>query len=140
MKNITTTCIRALVLSSLLATAGFASAQSTQVTTTTTSQGTISSFSPTTMTVRTVSSPAPVAYAFDKTTTYVDEDGNPVSVETVKSGAPVTVFYTQDGDRMVASKVVVRRTITTTSPTPAPAPEVIEKKTSTTTTTTTGQP
>ena len=135
MKNITTTCLRAVVLSGVLASAGFVSAQTAQVVTTTTStQGTVSSFTPTAMTVRTVSSTSPVSYTFDKTTTYVDENGNPVSVETVRSGAPVTVFYTQDGDRMVASKVIVRRTITTTSP--APAPGVIEKKTTTTTTTT----
>ncbi len=48
--------------------------------------------------VVTTSSPAPVRYNFTKTTTYVDENGNPVSVETVKSGAPVTVYYSGDGD------------------------------------------
>ncbi len=83
--------------------------------------------------MRTTTSSSPISYTFSKTTTYVDQDGNPVSVDVVKSGMPVTVYYTQDGDRMVASKVVVRRTTTTDT-----APAVIEKKT-TTTTTTSGQ-
>jgi hypothetical protein len=63
----------------------------------------------------------------------VDENGNPVSVDVVKSGVPVTVYYTQDGDRMIASKVVVRKIVSTD----AAAPAVIEKKTTTTTTTST---
>jgi hypothetical protein len=137
----------AVTLAALLASAGFADAQ-TSVTTTTTSAGTVANFNPQVMTIRTVSSPTPVSYTFSRTTTYVDENGNPVSRETVTSGAPVTVYYSQDGDRMIASKVVVRKSVTTdTTPTEAPtvtttppvAPQVIEthKTTSTTTTTTT---
>jgi predicted phage tail protein len=133
MKKLTNNCIRAVVLGGLLATAGLATAQVTSATTTTstTSAGTVSTFSPDAITVRTTTSANPVSYTFSKTTTYVDENGNPVSVETVKSGAPVTVFYTQDGDRMVASKVIVRKTVTSDAMAP-----VIEKKTTTTTTTT----
>jgi predicted phage tail protein len=135
MKNITTSCFRAVTFGALLATASLANAQTvtTQSTTMTTSAGTVSAFSPDAITVQTDSAPAPVSYSFTKTTTYVDENGNPVSVDVVKSGAPVTVFYTQDGDRMVASKVVVRK-ITTTDPS-----AVIEKKTTTTTTTSPAQ-
>ncbi len=91
----------------------------------------MSQFSPDAITVQSATS-APVSYSFSKTTTYVDENGNPVSVDVVKSGIPVTVYYTQDGDRMIASKVVVRRTETT-------APIVEEKKTTTTTTSSSGQ-
>lgn len=87
-------------------------------TTTTTSAGTISQLSPDTIEVRTMPSAAPVSYSYTKTTTYVDENGNPVSMETVKSGLPVTVYYSQNGDKMVATKVVVRKTTTTTSPSP----------------------
>jgi hypothetical protein len=54
-----------------------------------------------------------MSYSSTKTTTYVDETGAPVSVETVKSGLPVTVYYTSEGDRMIANKVVVRKTTTT---------------------------
>jgi hypothetical protein len=58
----------------------------------------------------------------------VDEDGVPVSIETVKSGVPVTVEYTRIGDRLIANRVIVRRTV-------LPNGTIIEKKTTTTTTT-----
>jgi hypothetical protein len=117
-----------------LATAPAALAQVTSETTTTSTSynGTVNTFGPDVITVQSDSSAAPVSYSYSKTTTYVDENGNPVSVETVKSGAPVTVFYTQDGDRMIASKVVVHR--------PIDDGTVIEKKTTSTTTTTSPAP
>ncbi len=87
-------------------------------TSTTTSAGTVSQFSPDTIVVKTTTSADPISYSYSKTTTYVDENGNAVSSETVKSGAPVTVYYTQDGDKMVATKVVVRKTTTTTTTAP----------------------
>jgi hypothetical protein len=133
MKNNRRNSIKAAVFCGLLATAGFASAQTETTTTSssTTSAGTVSAFSPDVITVRTDSTSAPTTYSYSKTTTYVDENGNPVSVDVVRSGAPVTVYYTRDGDRMIASKVVVRRVESTD----AAAPAVIEKKTTTTTTT-----
>ena len=97
--------------------------------TTTTSAGTISEFSPQSIVVKTEDSAAPVHYTYSKSTTYVDENGNAVSMETVKSGLPVTVYYVKDGDNLVASKVIVRRTVI------APANNVQESKTTTTTTT-----
>jgi len=97
--------------------------------TTTTTAGTISEFSPQTIVVNTENSAEPVHYTYSKSTTYVDESGNPVSMETVKSGLPVTVYYVKDGDNLVASKVIVRRTVI------APANNVQESKTTTTTTT-----
>ncbi len=100
-------------------------------TTTTNAAGTISEFSPETIVIRSETSPEPMRYSYTKTTTYVDEAGAPVTMETVKSGLPVTVYYTKVGDRMVANRVVVRKT---TVVTPA-APAIIEKKTTTTTTT-----
>ncbi|MCE0482780.1 MAG: hypothetical protein LV479_00915 [Methylacidiphilales bacterium] len=131
----------AAVLAGLFATASLASAQDGTTTTTTsstTSAGTVSDFGPDVITVKSTTSPSPISYSYSKTTTYVDQFGNPVSVETVKSGMPVTVYYTQDGDRMVASKVVVRRTTTSSDEVPAPSVEET-RKTSTTTTTTGGQ-
>src|ERR1019366_5289461 len=83
--------------------------KTTSTTTTTTSAGTISQFSPKTIVIKTETSPDPVSYSYTKTTTYVDETGAPVSIKTVKSGLPVTVYYVKDGDKMVASKVVVRK-------------------------------
>ena len=100
--------------------------------TTTTSAGTISEFSPQTIVIKTETSPDPVRYTYTKSTTYVDENGSPVSIETVKSGLPVTVYYIKNGDQMIVSKVIVRKAVTIV---PA-APAIEEKKTSTTTTTT----
>lgn len=105
------------------------SGQGSVQTTTTTSAGTISEFSPQTIIVKTENSVEPVRYTYSKTTTYVDEAGNPVSMETVKSGLPVTVYYVKDGDNLVASKVVVKRTVI------EPETHVQESKTTTTTTT-----
>lgn len=89
----------------------FAQTPVKETTTTTRTLGTISEFGEDTIIVRSETSPAPLRYSYTKTTTYVDEDGTPVSIKTVKSGLPVTVYYTKDGDRMIATKVIVRKTI-----------------------------
>ncbi len=97
----------------------------TRSTMTTTSSGTVSEWKPNAVAVKVDTSPAPIQYTFTKTTTYVDQFGNPVSVETVRSGAPVTVYYERQGDALVADKVVVRRSVTTTTdgvPPPIEAP------------------
>ena len=90
--------------------------------------GTITEFGPQRIILRTESSPKPLPYTYTKTTTYVDESGAPVSLQTVKSGLPVTVYYTQVGDTLVASKVIVRKAVV------VPAPVIETKKTTTTTT------
>jgi len=95
----------------ILAAANVASAQVASVTTSTTTAGTVRDFSPSTFTVTSSSSPLPIRYNYTKTTTYVDENGNPVSVSTVHSGAPVTVYFDRDGDQMIARKVVVRKSV-----------------------------
>lgn len=101
--------------------------------TTTTSGGTITEFTPgSAISVRTESASAPVRYVVGDSVTYVDEAGAPVSAEIIKSGVPVTVHYVKEGDRMVARRVVVKKTTTTSS-----APVVEERRSSTTTTTTT---
>jgi hypothetical protein len=98
---------------------------------TTTTTGTINEFGENRLVIRTESSAEPVRYRFTKTTTYVDEAGNPVSMKLVKSGLPVTVYYSKDADGLVATKVVVKKTTTTPS-------GRVEKTTKTTTTTSTG--
>ena len=86
----------------------------TTTTTTTQSSGTVSEFGPDSIVIRTTQSAAPSTYEYTETTTYVDEAGNPVDAETVvKSGVPVTVFFNKSGDKMVATKVVVKKTTTT---------------------------
>ena len=97
--------------------------------TTTSSSGTFSSITPKTIVIQTTTTPEPTPYTFSKTTTYVDENGDAVAIDTVKSGEPMTVYYTQDGDARVASKVVVKRSVTTDSM----GTKVEEKKTTVTT-------
>ncbi len=123
--------IGAALMGLMLSTVGTTFAQTTvqETSSTTTTMGTISEFGPETIVVRTETSPEPVRYIYSKTTTYVDETGAPVSMETVKSGLPVTVHYVMDGERMVASRVIVRKAA-------AAVPAVTEEKTTTTTTTT----
>jgi hypothetical protein len=99
-------------------------APGTVQTTTTNAAGTVSAFDPQVITVRTEGGAEPIRYRYTKSTTYVDENGNPVSIETVKTGMPVTVYYEKQGDEMIARRVIVR-----------PAGEVIEHKKTTTTTT-----
>ncbi len=55
----------------------------------------------------------------------------PADAQNPRLSLPVTVYYTKVGDRLVASRAVVRKTTTVTPASPA----IIEKKTSTTTTT-----
>jgi hypothetical protein len=126
----------AVLLGMTLATTNFALAQTAvkEVTTTITTAGTISEFGPKTIIVRSETSPDPVRYTYSKTTTYVDEAGEPVSIKTVKSGLPVTVYYTKVGDTMVATKVVVMKAAAKAVPA---EPTVETKKITTTTTTTT---
>jgi len=83
----------------------------TTTTTTTTSSGVISQFGPGTIVVKTTTSTDPVSYTYTKTTTYVDETGKPVSIETVKAGLPVTVYYDKAGSKMVATRVVVTKAV-----------------------------
>ena len=130
MKNIFRKSMGALLLSGSLLAANALLAQTAVVEqTTTTSAGTISEFSPTAIMIRSEASASPVSYSYSKTTTYVDETGAPVSIETVKSGLPVTVYYTTVGGQMVASKVIVKKAVV------VPAAPVIEQKKTTTTTT-----
>ncbi len=125
MKNIISKSIGAVVLTGVLFTVNGGIAQSadmisttttagaTSAMGTTTSMGTISEFGPDRIIIRSETSPDPIRYTSSKTTTYVDENGKAVSVETVKSGVPVTVYYTKTGDGMVADKVIVRKVTTT---------------------------
>jgi hypothetical protein len=121
-----TKCLFAAFIGSSFVPAPAAFAEPVEITKTTTTTGTVSEFGPGRIVIRVESEKLPHGYTFTKTTTYVDENGAPVSVETVKSGLPVTVYYTREGDRMNAIKVIVHKL--------KPAPGVvIEKKTTTVT-------
>jgi len=72
--------------------------------------GTVTEYSPDKILVRSAATAEPVSYAYTKTTTYVDENGSPISIQQI-SGKPVTVYYTREGDRLVASRVIVRNRV-----------------------------
>ena len=97
------------------------------------SAGTITEVSPGILVIEQPgASPTPVRYVNNKTTNYVDQNGEPVPPEMVKSGTPVKVFYTKVGDTLVASKVEVHRG----GGTDLPKPPVVEEAGTTTTRTT----
>ena len=121
--------LASIALFGALAFANGAFAQTTTTETTTSTSGVFSAFTPKTIVIKTTTTPDPVPYTYTKTTTYVDENGNPGSIDTVKSGEPMTVYYTQEGDARVASKVVIKRSVTTDST----GKQVEEKKTTVTT-------
>jgi len=89
--------------------------------TTTTYSGTVSEVSPSSSTI-VLKSDSPrqvVEYVYNDKTEWLDSAGNRVTVEKVKH-QPVTIYYKQDGDQMVVTKVVTQK------------PRVIEKETTTT--------
>ena len=133
MKNSFNTSIRAFLFTGTLITAHLAPAQVVEQveTKTTTSLGTISEFGPERILIKTEESAEPIRYSYSKTTTYVDEEGNPVSVKTIKSGLPVTIYYSRVGDTMVATKVLVRKAVAV--PAPAATPEIVGTTETTTT-------
>lgn len=117
MKNKTNILRGIAIMGALLFAVNLAPAQtsSSSSTTTTTTDGTVSQFGPDTIVVKSTTSTDPLTYSYSKTTVYVDENGKAVASETIKSGAPVTVYYDRDGNKMMATKVVVRKTTTTTT-------------------------
>lgn len=72
--------------------------------------GTISRLRPGTFVVKTTISSDRISYSYT-TTIYGDEDGKPVSSETRKAGLPVTAYYDRNGNKTVATKVVVTRAV-----------------------------
>ena len=72
--------------------------------------GTVTEFAPDTVILQQKEIAAPVRYSFAKTVEYVDEAGNPVTREVVKTGVPVTVRYIKEGDRMLVNRVIVHKT------------------------------
>ena len=105
----------------LLAVAAAATADVVEkrTTETTTYKGTVTDIDPSTSTIilRSESPSEPTRYTFTKKTTFVDSAGNTITTEQLR-GSPVTVYSTQEGDRVVVNKVIVTR----------PAGGVIERK------------
>jgi hypothetical protein len=123
----------------LLALGCFWSSQAFAQTTTsvTTTNGAFTEYVPgsETMVVRSEAATSPLRYTVTKQTTIVDETGAPVAIERISPGSQLSIQYTGLGDRLVASRVVVRRAATaTTAVTSVPA--VTGQQSNTTTTTT----
>src|SRR6266487_2746358 len=98
-----------------------------QETTTITSVGTIAAAPASDyLSFRTSTTAAPVKYYYTKSTTIVDPTGRTVEWSAIRPDMPATVYYVNEGDRMIVRKVVLTK----------PVSEVIEKKETTTTTTT----
>jgi hypothetical protein len=77
------------------------------------------------MTVRTSTSTQPTTYYYTPQTVVVDPTGATVQISALRPDMPVTYTYTQDGNRMIVTKVTLQQPIT-----------YYEKKETTTTTTT----
>lgn len=117
MKTMIRKSIWAILFTGTLITADIALAQGVEVTKTTTTEGTVSEFGPLSIFIKTKPGLVPVRHIFSKSMNYVDEEGNPVDVTTMRSGLPVTVYYTKVGDTLIASKIMVRKTETAPSQT-----------------------
>jgi hypothetical protein len=93
---------------------------------TTTASGTITTYTPGTdyITFRAGTTGTPVRYYYTKDTAILDPAGQTVTWSAVRPDLPATVYYVQEGDRMIVRKIVLSK------------PSVIEKETTTTTTTT----
>jgi thiol:disulfide interchange protein len=105
-------------------------------TTVTTTNGAFTEYVPgsETMVVRSETGTSPLRYSVTKQTTIVDETGAPVAIDRISPGSQLSIQYTGSGDRLVASRVVVRpATTATTAVTSVP---VTGQETNTTTTTT----
>src|SRR5439155_10559315 len=106
-------------------------------TTVTTTNGAFTEYVPgsETMVVRGETETSPLRYSVTKQTTIVDEAGAPVAIDRISPGSQLSIQYTGSGDRLVASRVVVRRAATATTALTS-VPGVTGQQTNTTTTTT----
>jgi len=78
---------------------------------------------------------SPLRYSVTKQTTIVDETGAPVAIDRISPGSQLSIQYTGSGDRLIASRVVVRRAAAaTTAVTSVPAGTGQQTNTTTTTT------
>jgi len=119
----------ALLAAGICACCADARGQATKTVTTT--KGAFTQYVPSseTLVVRTDTDPTPLQYVITKETTVVDESGAPVAINQIALGVPLSVQYTSNGDRLVASRVIVQRT-----PIAATVPGVSQQRITTTTT------
>lgn len=94
--------------------------EESQKTTTIVHSGTVRTFDPEYLIVQEEGQAHPVRYQYSKTTTWVNEAGEPVAADLVKAGLPVRVKHSRRGDAFFADQVVI------VTATPAPAPAIKE--------------
>ena len=82
--------------------------QETTTEKTTTFKGTLSEFPDSRTIILKSDTGNPMRYTFNEKTTFVDENGNVVSRETIRN-QPVTIYTSPEGGSTVVSKVVVSR-------------------------------
>ena len=88
---------------------------------TTTFNGTITAVKPDKLVVSGDQGAMPTSYIYTPSTEYVDESGAALTLGVLKSGTPVTVQYLEEGRRMIAQKITVRRALPANRcPTPIP--------------------
>ena len=73
--------------------------------------GTVFSVEPDMLSVVMKDNPTPVRFAYSKDTPFVDEKGEAVPVDLVRAELPLTVHYEMEGEKMVARRVVVSRSM-----------------------------
>ena len=102
------------------------SSSTTTSTSTIDASGTITAYTPGSdfISFRTETSTAPVKYYYTKSTTIVDPEGKTVEWSMLKPDMPVKYTYVKEGDRMVVSKITLKKPVS-----------YYEKTTTTTTTT-----
>ena len=76
-----------------------------------TATGTVFSVEPKLLSVVMKDNPTPVRFSYDKSTPFLDEKGTAVPMDLVRAELPLTVHYVMEGDRMVASRVVISRSM-----------------------------
>ncbi len=76
-----------------------------------TATGTLFSVEPEILSVVMKDNPTPVRFAYGKDTPFVDEKGEAVPVDLVRAELPLTVHYEMEGEKMVARRVVVSRSM-----------------------------
>ncbi|HSJ04810.1 MAG: DUF5666 domain-containing protein [Verrucomicrobium sp.] len=93
---------------------------------TTTFNGTITTVKPDKLVISGDQGAMPTSYIYTPSTEYVDESGAALTLGVLKSGTPVTVQYLEEGRRMIAQKITVRRALPASPPNATAASPVQE--------------
>lgn len=73
--------------------------------------GSVFSVEPEMLSVVMEGNPTPVRFAYDKATPYLDDNGSAVSMDLIRPELPLTVHYVTEGEKLIAKKVVITRSM-----------------------------